>query len=92
MEHENSRQGSWHCRIDSAGRVVLPKELRDDKHLQSGDELVVSIEDGSIVMRTYEEAMQRLQNMFCDGLDPKTSLVDELLENRNQEAEIEARR
>lgn len=53
--------------------------------------MFISIEDGANVMRTYDEAMQRLQNLFCEGLDPKSSLVDELFEDRAREADIETR-
>lgn len=91
MENANG-QNYWHCRIDTSGRIVIPKPLREQKGLDCGHELIVGVENGAIVMRTYEEAMQQLQDAFCQDLDPNVSLVDELLAERRKEAELEARR
>ena len=37
--------------VDKAGRVVLPKDLRDKLRLQEGDELLVEDADEQIVLR-----------------------------------------
>ena len=37
--------------IDQAGRVVLPKKLRDDLRLTPGDTLDVSVEDDAVTLR-----------------------------------------
>lgn len=90
---ENGQEQSyWHCRIDTSGRIVIPKPLREQTGLEIGHDLVVSMENGAVVMRTYEEAMQQLQDAFCQGLDSNVSLVDGLLANRRMGAELEARR
>ena len=81
----------WHCKLDTSGRIVIPQAIRNQKHLSNGDELIVGIEEGTIVMRTYEDAMQKLQDAFCEGLDPNLSLVEELYADRLMEAELEAR-
>lgn len=79
------------CRIDKSGRIVLPKLVRRRKGLNDGDELIASCEDGAIVLRTYEDWMQRFQEDFCEGLDPKLSLVDELISERKQDAKLDDR-
>jgi len=82
----------WNCRIDASGRIVLPHELRAECKLDHGDELVITIEDGAIVIRTYAAAMQRLQDQFCADLPEGVSLADELMEERKQEATRDERR
>ncbi|MEZ6098133.1 MAG: AbrB/MazE/SpoVT family DNA-binding domain-containing protein [Pirellulaceae bacterium] len=82
----------WNCRLDMSGRIVLPQQIRSHYGLDNGDELVATMESRAIVLRTYSEAMQRLQDAFCDGLPEDVSLVDELIEQRKQEAAIEERR
>ena len=82
----------WNCRIDTSGRIVIPQSIRAEKGLNNGDEIIMGIENGAIVMRTYEDAMQQLQDAFCNDLDSNVSLVDELLADRRAEAELEARR
>ncbi|GAC1639674.1 MAG: hypothetical protein NVS9B14_20940 [Candidatus Acidiferrum sp.] len=37
--------------VDKAGRVVLPKDLRDKLRLEAGDELLVEETDEQIVLR-----------------------------------------
>lgn len=37
--------------IDKAGRVVLPKILRDQLHLSPGDTLDISVEDEQVTLR-----------------------------------------
>ncbi len=82
---------NWNCRIDTSGRVVIPQAIRTEKELHNGDELVVSIEDGAIVMRTYDLAMQKLQDAYSDGIPDDVSLVDELFADRHAEASREER-
>ena len=82
-------QGRWNCRIDVSGRLVLPQPVRQMQGLNDGDELMVTIEDGAVVLRSYVEAMQRLQDAFCDGLPTDLSLCDELIAQRREEARRE---
>src|SRR5271167_796861 len=42
--------------LDAAGRVVLPKVLRDSLHLTPGEPLVVEQRDDEIVIRRREQA------------------------------------
>ncbi len=36
--------------MDSAGRVLIPKTLREEAHLQAGSKLEVSLRGGAIVL------------------------------------------
>ena len=80
----------WNCRLDTSGRIVLPQQVRTEHELDSGDELVVTLEDGAIVLRSYVDAMQLLQDAFCEGLPEDVSLSSELLAERAEEATREA--
>jgi len=91
MEQTPKHPEARSCRLDPSGRIVLPFAIREAKGLHDGDELIVSFEDDAIVLRTYEEAMQRLQDAFCHGLDKDSSLVDELISERKQDAELDDR-
>jgi len=37
--------------LDKAGRVIIPKTLRDEMHLEAGDTLELEAEDGRITLR-----------------------------------------
>lgn len=82
----------WNCRVDASGRIVLPLPYRSEKKLKTGDEIVVTIEDGAAVLRTYDQVMSKLQEQFCESLPKDTSLVDELLADRRKEADLEESR
>ncbi len=92
MNSQEWNTEAWSCKLDTSGRIVLPHALRAAKGLHHGDELIASVEEDTIVLRTYEDAMQRLQNAFCAGLDDSVSIVDELLAERRADAELEERR
>ena len=47
-----------HVAIDSAGRVVVPKQLRETLGLRAGSLLEISERDGSIVMLPVSEHMR----------------------------------
>jgi AbrB family looped-hinge helix DNA binding protein len=38
------------AQIDKAGRVVLPKQVRDELAINPGDQLKVSVQDGEVVL------------------------------------------
>lgn len=82
----------WNCRIDSSGRIVLPLPLRNEKQLESGDELIVAVEHGAVVLRTYDQVIARLQREFSEAVPQGVSLVDELIAERRQEVQLEERR
>ena len=42
-------------KVDGAGRVVLPKDLRNWLDIKFWDELTASIEDGKIIMQKDEQ-------------------------------------
>ena len=89
MEQTDELVAAWSCRVDTSGRIVLPQALRAAKGLHQGDELIASFEDDAIILRTYEEAITRLQDLFCEGLDENRSLVDELIAERREQARRE---
>jgi len=42
--------------IDQAGRLVLPKRVRDELHLSAGDVLEVTVEDDEVTLRPRRAA------------------------------------
>lgn len=78
-------------KIDGSGRLVIPLALRAKKGLQTGDELVFGIDDHDrIVLCTYDEAIDAIQDAFHAGIPTDVSLVDELIAERRTEAGNEA--
>lgn len=56
-------------KIDELGRIVLPKELRDEYALKCGEEIDICIDNGNIVLRKSEEHC-----VICNNTDSLTKI------------------
>ncbi len=81
-------------RIDKAGRLVLPKPVRDELGLVAGQEIDVRVEDGRAVLEPavvtwHVERRGRLSVLVPDGPVPQLTdaeVLDALERGRNPEA------
>lgn len=77
--------------IDKAGRVVLPKPVRDQLQLSAGDSLVLDSADDRIVLRPVREAvgMRRKQGIWILDVDEPLTLeaVNQTTEDVRRERE-----
>lgn len=81
-------------KIDAAGRIIVPAEMRAAMMVKPGDSLTAQVVDGELrvvsrawVMRRVEEEAERFK-----AANPDASLADELVLERNEEvARDEAR-
>ena len=71
-------------RIDEGGRILIPVEIRKAAGVKPGDGLVILLEDDCVKLLTMEQAVRRAQRLL--GLPVARSLVDELLQERREEA------
>ncbi len=77
------------------GRLLIPAELREKLGFKPKTLIHVEVKDGSLVLTsaTQRSAKRRVffDNLFKElGVDPKTSLSDELIADRRREAAREA--
>ena len=79
-------------RIDQAGRIVLPARYRQQLGLRAGDELVITLDESEIRLKTPAQALRRLQALVKQSSKGKRSMVEELLAERRREAKRELRR
>lgn len=78
--------------IHDRGRVVLPAALRRSLGLRPGDELIAEVEaDRSLRLTPRQVLAERDRGAFAH-LAGKTSLVDELIAERRNEAAREVSR
>lgn len=74
--------------LGSQGRLVIPAPLRHSLGFKSGDSLIARMEDGRLILEKPETIRQRLKTRF-DHLPPTTSLAEELIAERREEAKRE---
>ena len=78
---------AYQLEVKPDGRVQLPLELRNQLQLKSGSRLIVRVHDaGHAELVTMSALAAELRGYFKDG---GPSMVDELLEDRRQEAQRE---
>jgi AbrB family looped-hinge helix DNA binding protein len=76
--------------LGERGRLVLPSKLRQRLNLQSGDRLIVTVDDeGGFRVVPARELARRLRGLYRDRVYQWRNLVDELIAERREEARRE---
>ncbi|MGE0367171.1 MAG: AbrB/MazE/SpoVT family DNA-binding domain-containing protein [Phycisphaerales bacterium] len=86
MSIEPHEPVSYHARIDAAGRVTIPADLRSRHGLRSGDEVVLVPHPGGLEIKTYEQALRDAQDLFCRAAPKSQILSEELIAERRHDA------
>jgi AbrB family looped-hinge helix DNA binding protein len=76
-------------KLGEGGRLVIPAEYRKELGVETGDELVLVLEDKSIRVSTPREAIRRAQAIIRSYIPEGPRLSDELIAERRLEAERE---
>ncbi len=76
-------------RVDSAGRVVVPADVRHRLGIAAGDALIVSADNQGIHLQTFAQAVRAAQEALAAYRVHGESVVDELIRDRRQEARRE---
>ncbi len=78
-------------KLGEGGRLVIPVEYRKALGVDTGDELVLVLEDQSIRVVTPQEGIRRAQaiirSYLPEGEAPRLS--DELIADRRRDSELE---
>jgi AbrB family looped-hinge helix DNA binding protein len=73
-------------RVAEGGRIVIPAVARKALGIEPGDEVVVSLEDDSLRIRSRKQALRRIQDLLAKRGRPGVSLSEELIRERREEA------
>jgi antitoxin PrlF len=71
--------------IREGGRLVIPAKYRKALGLKSGDEVLLTLEDGEIRVVSAREAVVRAQNLLRRYIPKGRSLSEELIKERREE-------
>lgn len=72
--------------MSEGGRLVIPAEFRKALGLRQGDEVVLALEDDGLRLMTLDQAIRRAKALVRTFVPEGVSLVDELLNDRREEA------
>ncbi len=79
-------------KLGKGGRVIIPTAFRQNLCLETGDDIILHMEDNIIYLTTAEQALRKLQNKvknYINTTGHNISLVDELITMRRNEAKYE---
>ena len=71
--------------IGPGGRIVIPSAYRNAMDIKQGDRLMVRLIDGELRLVTPRRAVEIAQQMVRESIPGDRSLVDALMEYRQQE-------
>lgn len=75
-----------HTKLDAAGRLLVPAEIRDALGFKPGGTVVVRIENGALRVVSQAAALKRIQELLRPLVPEGVSLADELIAERRAEA------
>jgi bifunctional DNA-binding transcriptional regulator/antitoxin component of YhaV-PrlF toxin-antitoxin module len=71
--------------IEPEGRLTFPQEIQQIFNLESGDRLILTLEDsGKLQLVSLKQQVKKLRGFLKDK-SPDRNLVDELIQERRQE-------
>jgi AbrB family looped-hinge helix DNA binding protein len=74
--------------IGKQGRIVIPAEVRAELGLEAGDRLHAVVVGARLMLERPADAVEALRQLGR-GVEPRRSLVDELLDERRAAAAVE---
>ena len=73
--------------VGANGSISLPAAIQQALSIKEGDTLIATLEDGELRLLTVPAAVRKAQAIVKRFVPAGAKLVDELLEDRRQEAE-----
>ena len=80
---------TFRSKVTEGGRVVIPAEIRRQLGFQPGSEVVLSIADGELRIRSLHRAIERARELVRRHVGEDTSLAGELISERHEESRVE---
>ena len=77
------------ARLNADGRIVIPAAVRKALDLKAGDEVIMRVEDGQLVLSTRRQALARARRMIRRHIPDDEDLTQSLIDDRRREAERE---
>ena len=77
--------GESETTVTPQGRVTIPAALRREAGIEVGDTVIVHVEDGRVVVETRTQLAERTRRDVTRA-GVRTSVVDELIDERRAEA------
>lgn len=71
--------------IGENGRIIIPAKLRKEANLSVGQGIIINIQNGELKISSYNARLKNIQEIVKNYTKDKGSLVDKLLELRQED-------
>jgi AbrB family looped-hinge helix DNA binding protein len=82
-------QHSTKTKVNEGGRIVIPAKMRKALGIEVGKNVTLTLKTDSLEITTREKAFKRIEEMMKPHIKPSRSVVDELINERREEAKNE---
>jgi antitoxin PrlF len=76
-------------KINPNGRIVIPAPFREALGVESGDEIVLRMDDDEVRITTQRQRILKAQRLLAKLVGPERSLSDEIIAERREAAKNE---
>ncbi len=73
------------AQVSAGGRIVIPADIRRKMDIRSGDQVILSYQDGELHITTRKQRMQQAK-AIVKSFAGNSSLAEQLLAERRAEA------
>jgi AbrB family looped-hinge helix DNA binding protein len=77
----------YNLKVDASGRIAIPSEARERRHISTGDTVVVIEDDSGLHIKTRDQLLAEIQAEFARKVPRGVLLSDEINEERRSEVE-----
>jgi len=74
--------------IQDGGRLVIPADYRRALHLQPGEEVILRMQEGELLVSPVKQALARMRRLV-KKYGRRKKMVDSLIADRRREAQRE---
>ncbi len=78
---------TYHLKVDSSGRILLPSDARERHRIANGDTVIVTDEPSGLRIKTLDEVIAEAQAYFAKLVPRGVLLSDEINQDRRAECE-----
>jgi AbrB family looped-hinge helix DNA binding protein len=83
------KSDSFKARLNENGHIVIPATIRKSMGLETGDAVVMTLEEGVLRIESQRTKIRQIQEDFKKFAKPGSRASDELVADRREEASRE---
>ena len=84
-----TQDASCTTKVSAGGRIVIPADVRKELGIETGDKVMLRVEDGMLSVYSPRHELRKFQQRVQELVPGDVSLADELIRERRREADDE---